>query len=158
MSPPSPAAQTSPLRILADYFENAISGGKGGGLAIPAGVGGWYLAIIGFHADCGIGHARSIERFTQTIGDLPVGHEIVLLSDHNHYINMNINPALDYYCSPARPAGTTGAPPTANHAPSNDGGRSSYASFLNKHALQGTFRHLHPNISASTLGTTLLTG
>jgi len=57
----------------------------------------------------------------------------------HHYIN----PALDYY-SPARPAGATGAP-TANHAPSNDGGRSSYASLLNKHALQDTFRHLHPN-------------
>ena len=32
-----------------------------------------------------------------------------------------------------------------NHAPSNDGGRSSYASLPNKHALQDTFRHLHPN-------------
>ena len=35
--------------------------------------------------------------------------------------------------------------PTANHAPSNDVGRSSYASLLNKHALQDTFRHLHRN-------------
>jgi len=80
--------------------------------------------IVGFHADCGIGHARSIERLTQIIGDLPIGHEILLLSDHNHYIN----PTLDHY-SPSRPAGATGAP-TANHAPSNDGGRSSYASLL----------------------------
>ena len=108
-------------------------------IVVTANLYGRPTRIVGFHADCGIGHARSIERLTQIIGDLPIGHEIILLSDHNHYIN----PTLDHY-SPSLPAGATGAP-TANHAPSNDGGRSSYASLLKKHALQDTFRHLHLN-------------
>ena len=108
-------------------------------IVVTANLCGRPIHIVGFHADCGIGHARSIERLTQIIGDLPVGHEIILVSDHNHYIN----PTLDH-SSPTRPAGATGAL-TANHAPSNDGGRSSYASLLKKHALQDTFRHLHLN-------------
>jgi exonuclease III len=98
--------------------------------------------IIGFHADCGTLQPQSIERLTRVIENLSNNHELILLSDHNHYIA----PQLDYYSSPARPTAIAGAPaPPAQASTNNEAGRKLYASLLNKYSLQDTFRHLHPN-------------
>ena len=61
--------------------------------------------IIGFHADCADDRQlhNSLKRLALVISDLPVAHDLVLLSYHNHCIS----PSRDYFSSTGATGGTT---------------------------------------------------